>query len=342
MTAYAPESPERSGVVALILTYGSRKHHLEKVLASLDTSEIVPERVIVVDNGHVSRFDRAITRKYSVQWVDLPTNLGSAGGYRAGLLEAFKTNLDIWLLDDDNSPAPDCLRLLLESRRKLGERSIVVANRPSRPEFQEILRRGGSRPIRHNSFMAFHLLGTPPGHQLRTPPNEGCFPLTYFGYGSALIPREAGSLGILPNPALFVYHDDSDWSHRLIQAGFTAWLVPDAIVTDLEAPLGGKDASGSGRLFSHKTDALRVWYAVRNRAWVEHHLGFGGIGWHINASTWIVLQGLRSWWQDRQTRDVWRKIRLAFRAFRVGSSGKLIPFEPIIPKQAAGYQTRGE
>ncbi len=318
-----PAAP--AGVVVVVLTYGFRKHHLEKVLTALEASDVLPDEVIVVDNGQVSPIDRTLARKFPIRWVDLPKNLGSAGGYRIGLLEAAMTEYDIWLLDDDNAPAPDCLRNLQNSRQKLGLQSIVLAHRPDRPEFREMVKRGGSRPLRRNSFMAFHWRGTPAGHHLGTTPREGCLPLAYFGYGGALIPSQAGRSGILPEPALFVYHDDSDWSHRLLEAGYTAWLVPQAHIVDLEASWGGQETAGTSPLFSYRTEKMRVWYAIRNRAWVERRLGFGGPEWFLNAALWIVLQGLRACWRERRPIQAGTRVWLATRAFFAGFSGKMEP-----------------
>ena len=48
--------------------------------------------------------------------LELETNTGGAGGFHAGLAEALRRDADlVWLMDDDGTPAPDCLELLLPS-----------------------------------------------------------------------------------------------------------------------------------------------------------------------------------------------------------------------------------
>ena len=251
--------------------------------------------------------------------------MGSAGGYLEGLKEAAGMADLIWLLDDDNCPSPSCLARLVEGRKHLGDNSIAVAFRPDRNEFLEIVRRGGSRPIRRNGFMAFHWRGTPPGSHSGAPSRNGCLPLAYFGYGGALLPSAVVKKGILPDQRLFVYHDDSDWSHRVSSTGFQAWLVPDAIIVDLEASWGGQHVSRASPLFSRHTDFRRAWFAIRNRAWVERHLGFGGWEWFLNAGLWVALQGIRVGWIEHRPLRAWARARLAWRAFRTGASLDLSP-----------------
>lgn len=306
-----------------VLTYGRRGRHVHEVLTALQGSTILPERILVLDNGTTSDADRSIPSTIPVEWIDLPVNLGSAGGYHRALQEGATSGADLWLLDDDNLPEPDCLEHLLRNRQSLGTQAVVVAHRPLRPEFEEIVRRGGSRPLRRNSFMAFHILGTPRGHHLGTPARQGCLPLAYFGYGGALIPSDALASGILPEPALFVYHDDSDWSHRLLAAGFSAWLVPDAHIRDLEVSWGGQETAGASPLFSHRIPSDRAWFAVRNRAWVERRLGFGGPVWHLNALAWITLQGLRALLREHRPLALVRRLGSIGRAFVRGAAGRL-------------------
>lgn len=310
-------------VQVAILTYGRRAHHLERVLEALAETRQFLSRVLVIDNGTTSDIDRDRERPFPVEWVDLPRNEGSAGGYHKALELAASLDQPLWLLDDDNLPEPGCLERLLLASRALGPLAVVVAHRPERPEFQEIVRRGGSRPLRRNSFMAFHLLGTPSGNHLRLPPREGCLPLAYFGYGGALVPLEVLRLGVLPERSLFVYHDDSDWSHRLLSAGATAWLVPDAHVRDLEVSWGGQETAGASPLFSHRISAERAWYAVRNRAWVERRLGFGGPVWFLNAFAWVTLQGLRALWKERRPVELSRRLAKMLDGFRRGLSNDL-------------------
>lgn len=317
-------------VVALILTYGRRKHYLERVIRALGEGVVRPSRILVVDNGSDEPLD-AQNRPGDIplRRLDLGANLGSAGGYRAGLMGAAEMAGSIWLLDDDNCPDLHCLEHLMECRDRLGERSIVVANRPDRSEFQEILRRGGSRPVRRNGFMSWHWRGTTKGNHLRGTPRHGCLPLAYFGYGGALVPSEVVRQGMLPNAELFVYHDDSDWSHRTIGAGFEAWLVPDAIVHDLEAPCGGMSDPRASPLFSDGTEPRRAWYAIRNRAWVERDLGHGGCEWFFNAALWVGLQTIRVAAIERKPLRALRRGGLVWKAFLKGAAKNLAPFPEI-------------
>src|SRR3954466_11143147 len=89
-------------VTAVLVTYGSRWHLLSKVLQELLNYDQV-SAIVVVDNG--STYDLSCRLRVDalerVKLISLGQNLGSAGGYAAGIREAYDaTSADlIWLLD---------------------------------------------------------------------------------------------------------------------------------------------------------------------------------------------------------------------------------------------------
>jgi GT2 family glycosyltransferase len=56
----------------------------------------------------------------SIEYIRLPVNTGSAGGFHEGMRRAYDAGYEwLWLMDDDGCPAPDCLEKLLSCTDEL-------------------------------------------------------------------------------------------------------------------------------------------------------------------------------------------------------------------------------
>ena len=132
----------RPVVCAVIVTYGSRWCFLKKVIQGCIDNGV--SKIIVVDNAsdEITR-DNLVAIKKSLGEklivVRLEKNLGSAGGFRSGMIQALREGCDfIWLLDDDTAPMKGALDVLLkrysELRKLYGDSLIaLVSYRDSRP-----------------------------------------------------------------------------------------------------------------------------------------------------------------------------------------------------------------
>jgi len=317
-------------VALLVLTYGARSHLLQRVLEAAKSGSVALRSILIVDNGCQQPVVVASEDAASVRCVRSETNLGSAGGYHLGLAKLLEDPRwsHVWILDDDNLPAKDCLEELLRFQNELEEGSIAIAHRPDRREFLELVRNGGQFPPRRNSYQAFSLRDLLRGRFQKTSAPVGeAIPMFAFGYGGALVPRAALQDGnCLPDPRLFLYHDDSDWSWRLGKAGFHAFLCQRATIEDIDAPWGGFVRNGASPLFSKQTDPRKLWYSLRNRAWLERNMGFSGFRHDLNALLWIALMSARTFLAERSPRQILTRTRIAWRAYHTGDAGRLDPW----------------
>lgn len=323
----------KAGSIAmLVLTYGDRGHLLKRVIAAATSGTLPPSTIFVVDNGSQPpvALDPHRGPSSSIECLRSESNLGSAGGYHLGLsmLLERKDWSHVWILDDDNLPSNGCLEELLRFQKSLPEDSIAIAYRPDRREFLDLVRNRGQPPPKRGSFQAFSPLDLFRGYPRKLPtPADGVIPMFAFGYGGALVPRSALQDGnCLPDPRLFLYHDDSDWAWRLGNAGFHAYLCPTATIEDIDPPWGGFVRNGASPLFSSQTDPRKLWYSLRNRAWLERKMGFSGRIHDLNAALWIVLMSVRTLVAERSFLQILRKIRIAWRAYRTGDAGRLDPW----------------
>jgi len=74
-------------VTAVVLTFRRPRLASDVVRSLLDVERFRPERIVVVVNGDGGLDSQDL--EDAVRMVRLPTNLGPAGGFRAGLVEAF-------------------------------------------------------------------------------------------------------------------------------------------------------------------------------------------------------------------------------------------------------------
>ena len=104
-------------IVAVVVTY-NRRDEVTRLVAKVDEARVVPAEVIVVVNastdGSAAALKSLQTTRTSLTVLELTENTGGAGGFHAGLAEALEHGADlVWLMDDDGTPAPDCLETLL-------------------------------------------------------------------------------------------------------------------------------------------------------------------------------------------------------------------------------------
>lgn len=105
-------------VAAIVPTY-NRYQMLRESLSSLLQQTRPLDKIYVVDNGNSKECQAMIEKEFcSINYLPLNVNSGSAGGFRAGMEQAYKEGYDwIWLADDDAFPALDALELLLVASR---------------------------------------------------------------------------------------------------------------------------------------------------------------------------------------------------------------------------------
>lgn len=115
-------------IVAVVVTY-NRCELLKKCLDSLDNQTFKLDKIIVIDN-----FSSDDTLEYLhktnntlIEIVELPENIGGAGGFEAGLKYALKNYPEsyYWLMDDDGYPEESCLEKLVNGIHKYSLEAIA-------------------------------------------------------------------------------------------------------------------------------------------------------------------------------------------------------------------------
>src|SRR5262245_11435025 len=108
------ESPEEPRAAVAVVHWGSRVHTLA-CLQSIARSSLVPNPLVVIDNGTGSlRSDDIESVAPRAILVRLPENLGFSGGSNIAIRRALAEGADlVLLLNNDAVLAPDCLAELV-------------------------------------------------------------------------------------------------------------------------------------------------------------------------------------------------------------------------------------
>lgn len=257
-----------SRVAAVIVTH----KRVDLLRASLDVvaNQTRPvEWVIVVDNGCEDAVRNLLNDVAGDRGVYLPsaTNLGGAGGFAYGFLQALALGAEaVWCADDDGRPEnTEVLATLMDcaTRHCLDEVSPVVCNLAEPDKLAFPLRRGIEwRRYRSELFDPKH-----PVEEQDFLPNIASL------FNGALISADAMARIGVPDYRLFIRGDEVEYHRRLSRSGLkfgtclsAAYLHPDG--SDEFKPILG------GRMHTQYPDnESKRFFTYRNRGFLMNQPG---------------------------------------------------------------------
>lgn len=277
-------------VIAVVVT----KDRPATLAASLDAvcrQTRRPDHVLVVDNGHDPRVAEILSG-FDLPSSYLPSrrNLGGAGGFALGMLQALSLGADwVWCADDDGRPEDEQVLATLLSTAvdySLDEVSPLVVD-IDHPELLAFpLRRGLRWRRRRADFADVGLL-------------EGYASL----FNGALFRAEALDVVGVPDYRLFFRGDETEMHRRMGRAGLrfgtatrTAYLHPDGSAEF--KPILGERLSAQ-----YPDDEVKRYYTYRNRGYLTAQPGmrwmlpleFVRFSWYFLVSRDRDVEGWREW-----------------------------------------------
>jgi len=303
MTASSRPTLLPADVVVAVVVTKDRPATLATSLQAVCRQTRLPDHVIVVDNGNDPKIAE-ILEGSGIPSTYLPSrrNLGGAGGFALGMLQALALGADwVWCADDDGRPdGPEVLATLLTTaiEYSLDEVSPMVLDidHPDRLAFP--LRRGLRWRRRRSDFRDIRLL-------------EGYASL----FNGALFRAEALDVIGVPDYRMFVRGDETEMHRRLMRSGLrfgtatrTAYLHPDGSAEF--KPLLGERLSAQ-----YPDDEVKRFYTYRNRGYL---MAQPGMRWMLPLE-WIRF----SWYFLISRHDVegwreWLRLTRAGRRERFG------------------------
>jgi rhamnopyranosyl-N-acetylglucosaminyl-diphospho-decaprenol beta-1,3/1,4-galactofuranosyltransferase len=290
VTAASPHTLLPADVVVAVVVTKDRPATLATSLQVVCRQTRRPDHVIVVDNGNDPKIAEVLDG-CDIPSTYLPSrrNLGGAGGFALGMLQALALGADwVWCADDDGRPdGPEVLATLLTTAVEYGldevSPMVLDIDHPDRLAFP--LRRGLRWRRRRDDFRDVRLL-------------EGYASL----FNGALFRAEALDVVGVPDYRMFVRGDETEMHRRLTRSGLrfgtatrTAYLHPDGSAEF--KPLFGERLSAQ-----YPDDEVKRFYTYRNRGYLMAQPGMRWLlplervrfGWYFLVSRRDV-EGWREW-----------------------------------------------
>ncbi|OBI42730.1 galactofuranosyl transferase [Mycobacterium kyorinense] len=286
-----------STVCAVVVTH-RRPDELTKSLDVLTTQSRLPEHLIVVDNGNEDRVRELVTgQPIPTTYLGARRNLGGAGGFALGILQALALGADwVWLADDDGHPADsEVLATLLACAQQhgLAEVSPMVCNADDPQRLAFPLRRG--------------LVWRRRVSELRTDSQQDLLPGIASLFNGALFAASTFDAIGVPDLRLFIRGDEVEMHRRLVRSGLpfgtcltTSYLHPGGSA-EFKPILGGRMHT------QYPDDAAKRYFTYRNRGYLLSQPGLRRLlpqewlrfGWYFLVSRRDPA-GLAEWFRLRR------------------------------------------
>jgi GT2 family glycosyltransferase len=293
--------------VAVVLATLNRRATVVRCLELLQQQTTAPDKVWVVDNGSTDGTAAELRRKFGgdrmIEVVELPKNVGNAGGIRAGMEQALAGGAEaIWILDDDAWPQPDALEKLLAHYSP----ELVLSSLVMDPE---------------KSDLAWACVLAPPRaavvDTIAELPAEDRFEVRGAWLG-ALIPRRIIEEVGLPDADYFIRGEDEEYPSRIARRGQRFYCVR-ASVLHHPAPKSVLRFQMFGRniFYEPGLPPWKAYYIVRNRAHLHRKFAtsvLSGIVKSLGSVLFFTLLAVAV--DDQKLRRTFTYLKAGWRGFR--------------------------
>jgi rhamnopyranosyl-N-acetylglucosaminyl-diphospho-decaprenol beta-1,3/1,4-galactofuranosyltransferase len=301
-----PSSDARR-IIAVVVTF-NRRDMVTRLVAALGAGTLVPDEVVVVDNASTDGTAdalAAVETKAPLTVLRLPENTGGAGGFHAGLGAAMDRGADLaWLMDDDGTPAADCLQSLLphlDTHDFLGP-AVVAEDDPGRLCFP--IRVPGSSRVLHAVADLEAAAGAAP--------SPGLLEGVVIPFNGVLVTRELVERIGLPREEFFIWGDDVEYLWRARAADARIATVVGSRFRHPSTDDLGTPLMFGRTTYNHSPSDLKHYCMCRNNVVnLRAHRGLAGVLAFVVKTLWFYTF----------TRRDPRRLRLSVEAMRAGWRG---------------------
>lgn len=289
-------------VTAVTVTYGNRFSLVNQVIDSLLREQV--DEIWVVDNNSssISRTEliEKVNNNPKIKLISFLENLGSAGAYHEVFKKAFESTVDqfFWLIDDDNVALPGALSSLILSHSLLKDdmRSPVLYSYrgDAGKEDPIAVTTGLIKGPRPNTFCGFQLADLFQKNKKAKSNSEFTDQVKYpvisvkWGPYGGMFTNLANFKKIgLPRKEMVLYADDQEYSFRFFQNSIPQYLIYSSKLKDIDHSVGE-----GGGYFGAKTSLFKIFYGLRNTAYLSKKSANNILIYTINKWVFISIMGL--------------------------------------------------
>ncbi len=277
--------PQTSYRVAAYITAYRDIVALNHCITALQSQSYPIERIVVVDNSPqpLDLPANGGTDEQLVVWPH-PENIGIAGGLAIAIPWAVQQGYDfLWTFDQDSTPAPDCLAMLLKAYAQLATDTYAIGMiAPTAID----ARTGQS--VKPSLFLGDRFRGFQPvqptaSYECDAPITSGA--LVWLKTTASVAPPDAG---------LFIDGIDLDYGLRLRQSGFHNLVVANAKMYHRFGEPFTVTLWGRKKVFQLYSP-LRYYYICRNHTYLEfkHSHGWYRLSCSLRRIKFLLLTLLK-------------------------------------------------
>ncbi len=285
-------------VCAVVVTY-NRKDLLRECLGALLGQSRPVERILVVNNASNDGTAEMLAAEFPrerfprLRVVDLPRNVGGAGGFNEGMRQAHAEGYDwVWVMDDDTIAEPDSLAELFAARGRFpeGRRPSLLASK--------VVWTDGALHYMNPSWVKLADL-----EDMYLAAQHSTMSIRSTTFVSMLMHRDLIERYGLPIADYFIWGDDTEYTARVLRHEFGVMVPASRVVHKTEKNYTALDAAPR-KYYYHVRNA--IWMLTRSDAWsgkerARHTFGLLRSIWvYLNLSrfSWASLRGVGSGLRD--------------------------------------------
>jgi GT2 family glycosyltransferase len=269
-------------VIAVVVTYGERGELLKKTVEAIAQDKHIT-KIIIVDNDSLDKNAiKDCVSKYGERIYVLVNekNIGSAGGFSAGIKFARSEDVDyLYLSDDDVIISDNFVDSFKSAHNVIGDNQTVLCAR--RKSFwagtdvhyvqDEII-----RPRQYFNIFSWRIIGVFLKTIFRIKEKRISHKSSFFfpiipsqgwSYAGVFIPINATREAPLPDTSLGLYLDDIVYSWGITDAGYKSFALMEPHLVDIELTHLGEHTSTG--IFSESVSSTKIYYETRNRVRVS-------------------------------------------------------------------------
>lgn len=223
-----------NNICSITVTY-NRRELLRKNICLLLKQTVQLSKIYIIDNcstdGTYEYIKDLIDNNAKIKYIRLNENLGGSGGFYEGIKHACgeKHNF-LWGMDDDAFPETNALEELITAYKEIDKECCLWSN-CHKEMFDNNIKK-----VSYWMFVGFFM------------------PIS--------IVEKVG----LPRKDFFIYHDDTEYSYRIIKKGFDIYKIKKSIIDHKD--MSNRDVYNKNILGLNiqlaKMDDWRIYYLIRN------------------------------------------------------------------------------